>query len=92
MSDVQDYIEFHGKNPSRRRKIDFHAPKRLVVLGKAKAIEYCCSKRHGGGDGRNAIYRHEFETPMYLCMDERKGKQLYILGGRLKVTEAGVEN
>jgi len=92
VADLHDYAMFHGKPPTRRRTVDFHVPKHLVVLGKAKAIEYMCSKRNGGGDGRNAIYRHEFENPMYLCMDERKGKQLYIIGGRLKVSAAGVEN
>lgn len=92
MTDLADYFEFHGKPPARWRNVDFHLPKRLVVLGKAIAIEYECSKKHGGGDGTKAIYRHKFETPMVLCMDERKGKQLYILGGKLKVTNSGVEH
>lgn len=87
-----DYREFHGKAPRRSRRVNFHVPKRLTVLGKAIAVEYQCSKLHGGGDGKTAIYRHEFETPMYLCMDEQKGKQLYIVGPNLIVTEAGIEN
>jgi hypothetical protein len=86
-----DYFEFHGKNPRRIRNINFHTPRRLTFLGKAFAIEYMCSKKHGGGDGRRAVYRHEFETPMLLAMDERKGRQLYILGPELVVTEAGIE-
>ena len=91
-SDIGDYFEFHGKQSSKRRTVDFNVPRRLVVLGRARAIEYECSKKHGGGDGTTAVYRHEFTTPMVLCMDERKGKQLYILGSKLKVTQAGVEH
>jgi len=92
MSDLKDYFEFHGKDPRKRRRVSFNVPRHLVILGKAVSIEYQCSKKHGGGDGKQAIYRHEFETPMYLCMDEQKGKQLYILGSKLKVTSRGVEH
>lgn len=88
----EKYYRFHGKNPPRTRKKEFHVPKNLLILGKAHAIEYECDKLHGGGDGKKAVYRHVFETPAYVCMDEREGKQLYIIGGRIKVTEAGIEN
>jgi len=86
------YRTFHGHNPRWRRKIDFHVPPQLVVLGKAIAIEYECDKLNGGGDGKKAVYRHEFETPGYVCMDERGRKQLYVVGKRIIVTEAGIEN
>lgn len=89
---IADYREFHGKPPRKSSRVNFHNPKRLVRLGRAVAIEYECSKKNGGGDGRKAIYRHVFETPMALCMDEKKGKQLYILGDDLIVTDRGIEN
>lgn len=91
-SHAADYREFHGKSPRYKKQVNFHTPKRLVRLGKVHAIEYVCSKKNGGGDGRTAIYRHEFETPTHLCMDEEKSGQLYILGEKVIVTEAGIEN
>lgn len=86
------YNKFHGKMPRAKSKQSFHVPKNLVWLGKAHAVEYICTKENGGGDGKPAIYRHLFETPVHLYMDETNKKQLYIIGSRLKVTKAGIEN
>ena len=86
------YNKFHGRNPAKRIKADIHDPKHLILLGRAIAIEYECDKVHGGGDGRKAVYRHVFDKDDILCMDERNKEQLYILGPRLKVTKAGIEN
>jgi len=88
----KQYHRFHGHGVRWRKSWDFHQPRELVVLGKAVAIEYECDKLNGGGDGKRAVYRHEFETPAYVCQDETGRKQLYILGNRVKVTEAGIEN
>lgn len=93
MPDPYDkYVEFHGKQPKRSRRVNFHKPKTLIILGKAHAIEYVTDKLHGGGDGKEAIYRHTFETPALVCMDETGRKQLYVIGKDLVVTEAGIEN
>ena len=86
------YRSFHGRNVRKVTKINFNPPKNLVCLGEAMAIEYACNKNHGGGDGTMAVYRHEFETPVKLFMDSTKKRQLYIIGNRLKVTNAGIEN
>lgn len=91
MSAKRSYEEFHGKRPRRTSGLNFHVPRKLVFLGKAVAIEYRCSKWNGGGDGRSAVYRHEFETPAILCMDERSGKQLYIIGPRITVDDEGIK-
>jgi len=88
----QRYEQFHGHAPRRRDSWDFHVPRGLVKLGKAIAVEYETDKLNGGGDGTVAVYRHEFETPCYVCMDERGRRQLYIVGRNLKVSEAGIEN
>jgi len=85
------YERFHGHPVRWKKGKGFHVPRELVVLGRAVAVEYECDKLHGGGDGRRAVYRHEIETPAYLCADETGGKQLYILGGSLIVTDAGIE-
>jgi hypothetical protein len=86
------YEEFHGRKLKKVRERAFHYPRNLIILGKAVAVEYECSKYNGGGDGKRATYRHEFETPAYVCMDERGKKQIYIIGRNIRVTEAGIEN
>ena len=85
------YEQFHGKRYRKISGIEFHIPKGLVFLGKAIAIEYQCSKRNGGGDGRSAIYRHEFETPATVCMDEKGKRQLYIIGNSITVDDEGIK-
>jgi hypothetical protein len=64
----------------------------MVLIGKAVAIEYECDKLHGGGDGKRAVYRHEFEKPAIVCMDERARRQLYILGPKIVVDDEGIKN
>ena len=92
MNAVKKYQTFHGKPPRRVKRLDFHVPKQLIVLGKAVAVEYECDKLNGGGDGKKAVYRHEFEKPAFLCMDESGRKQLYIVGNRVSVTQRGIIN
>lgn len=87
------YRAFHGRRVRRIKKIRFDPPTPpLIHLGDVVAIEYACDKRHGGGDGTYAVYRHEFETPTGLFMDEGKRRQLYIIGEKVKVTDAGIEH
>ncbi len=85
------YEQFHGKRYRKISGFEFHIAKGLVFLGKAIAIEYQCSKRNGGGDGRSAIYRHEFETPAIVCMDEKGKRQLYIIGNSITVDDEGIK-
>ena len=89
---ASNYEMFHGRSPKRKDALDFHVPRELTLLGAAVAIEYRCNKLNGGGDGKQAVYRHEFETPVMLAMDERHGKQLYIIGNRVTVTDRGIEH
>lgn len=86
------YKDFHGHGVRWRKTHNFHVPRTFVVLGKAVAIEYETDKLNGGGDGKMAVYRHEFETPALVCMDETGKKQLYIVGKDLIVTDEGIEN
>jgi hypothetical protein len=86
------YEQFHGHAVRWIERFQFHDPKKLVILGKAHAIEYVSDKFNGGGDGKKAIYRHTFETPALVCADERGKCQLYILGDELIVTSDGIEN
>lgn len=87
---VNHFQMFHGRRPRRVSKVNFHVPRSLTFLGKAISIEYECDKLNGGGDGTKAIYRHEFETPVIVCMDERAMGQLYIIGPQIRVTDRGI--
>ncbi len=86
------YHSFHGRRVRKVKRINFDVPKHLIYLGETVAIEYACDKNNGGGDGTMAVYRHEFETPVKLFMDSTKRRQLYIIGSKVKVTDAGIEN
>jgi len=92
MTAAERYRQFHGKDPKYARQVRAYPSKRLVVLGRAVAIEYRCSKRNGGGDGRSATYRHEFETPVDLCMDESGRRFLYLIGDHVIVDDEGIKN
>jgi hypothetical protein len=87
---LERYEQFHGRPPKNVSGVDFHVPKRLVLIGQAIAIEYKCDKLNGGGDGKQAVYRHEFETPSVVCMDETGRKQLYVIGPQIVVDERGI--
>lgn len=89
---LKKYREFHGHEPRFVEEYGFNIPKKLIILGKAVAIEYKTDKINGGGDGKMAVYRHKFDTPCYVCMDETGKRQLYVIGSKLKVTKAGIEN
>jgi hypothetical protein len=86
------YNAFHGHGPRSVTRYDMHQPRQLIILGRATAIEYESDKVHGGGDGKKNVFRHKFAPGTILAMDERAKGQLYIIGKRLKVTSAGIEN
>lgn len=93
--DADAYEKFHGKEPQGIITLSVDTlrgfPKNLVCLGEAIKIVYKCNKRNGGGDGRMAFYKHSFSKGTLICTD-RKMKQLYIVGKKLKITSAGIEN
>lgn len=86
------YRAFHGKRPPPFRYTDFYNPKKLIYLGRAVSIVYESSKRHGGGDGQLCEYEHDFDTDVFLYMDDTAKRQLYLIGKDLKVSDAGIEN
>jgi len=91
-STAELYQAFHGRMPGNKEVTPFYDPASLIALGRAVAVIYECKKENGGGDGRLNRFIHEFETPAGLFMDERGGRQLYILGPKIIVTDAGIEN
>lgn len=85
----QIFRDFHGRAPDAMTSIRMNIPEGLIFLGRAVAIEYESDKRHGGGDGTKAVYRHECGKGNILCTDEGR-RQLYILGPSQIITERGI--
>jgi hypothetical protein len=61
-------------------------PRILVRLGRLKGVIYSSDR---GGRGMKT-YIHFMNTPPMLACDTH-GRQLYVLGGRYRVTERGIE-
>jgi len=89
------YRRFHGKTPLRVDCLTLDAPgklpKVLIRLGEAHTTDYVSDKKNGGGDGKRNIFTHRHAKGTILCTDA-KGKVLYTIGPKLKVTSAGIEN
>lgn len=62
-------------------------PKTLVKLGRLRGVIYSSDK---GQKGCPQTFIHFMETPPLLACDP-KGTQLFILGGRYRVTSRGIE-
>jgi hypothetical protein len=86
------YRRFHGKPPDKTIETIFTVPDKLVYLGEAVSIIYKSDKKHGGGNGTPRLFKHDFKSGVFLAMDKSAKRQLYIIGNRLKVTQAGIEN
>ena len=84
------YRVFHN-SPARRivrRRYDRNgAPSVLVDLGALRGLIYSAD-RDGCGEVKTFI--HFMETPPRLMCDPR-GNQLYVVGGRYRVTRRGIE-
>jgi hypothetical protein len=62
-------------------------PEVLVQLGELRGLIYRASRRRFGNP---QTFVHFLETPARLTCDVN-GRQLYILGGRYRVTRRGIE-
>ncbi|HEV2664809.1 MAG TPA: hypothetical protein VG324_07855, partial [Blastocatellia bacterium] len=62
-------------------------PRALVDLGALRGLIYSADR---DGDGVARTFIHFMETPPRLMCDPR-GNQLYVVGGRYRVTRLGIE-
>jgi len=69
--------------PARVRTV----PRVLVELGELLAVIYRCDK---GRRGQRRTYIHFMETPPRLASDV-SGSQMYVVGGKYRVTARGIE-
>lgn len=84
-------LTFHGREVRESGTVMLNEVTGLVKLGKAVAIEYECDKYNGGGDGTRAVYRHEFGPGAVVAVDQTMKRQVYIIGSRIRTTDAGIE-
>jgi hypothetical protein len=82
------YREFRGYEPSsiRPARMARRIPDVLVELGTLRAVIYRSDR---GRQGRVRTYIHFMESPTTLACDP-SGRQIYILGGRYRVTPRGI--
>lgn len=69
------------------RRCQRMTPDVLMRLGELRGLIYCSNR---GQCGWPRTFIHFFETPVDLMCD-RRGRQLYIQGGRYRVTTRGIE-
>jgi hypothetical protein len=83
------YASFHRFPPRslRREACRRRIPGVLVDLGELRAVVYRSDR---GSPGRPRTYVHFMESSPRLACDV-SGRRLYILGGRYRVTERGIE-
>lgn len=80
------YQEFRERTPGKVKRITIEVPEALAVMGYADFIGYRTT--HGR---RAHLYRHDFadgSRPL-LCAGT-DDKQLYLIGGRYRVTRRGI--
>lgn len=82
------FSAFHGCAPSAlvTARCERTIPKLLVQLGSLRGLIYTADR----GDGGARTYIHFMENePLLAC--NAQGTQLYIVGGRYRVTRRGIE-
>lgn len=83
------FSRFHRLRPDRVLRMRYRRvmPRVLVQLGRLRGVIYSAQK---DCRGRPKTYIHFMERPPLLACDTR-GRQMYILGGRYRVTSRGIE-
>lgn len=85
----RQFYKFQGRKPKRKKYIVFEMPETLIHLANVTAIEYESDKKHGGGNGKKNIWRHDFKSKVKLCSDKNMDK-IYLIGGKLKIKKSGI--
>lgn len=86
---AERYGIFHRRPPSEVRHVPCRrvVPEVLVGLGELRAVIYRSDR---GRRGRPRTYVHFLEEPPLLACDP-EGRQLYVVGGKYRVTSRGIE-
>jgi len=88
---VDEYEEFHwGNEADSIEQIELpDAPKTLVLIGELEGVIYRTAK--GQRKQESWVHFHDERTPPKLAYDP-KTHQLYILGGKYRITPRGIED
>jgi len=88
---VDEYEEFHWGNraDSIEQVIIPDAPKTLVLIGDLEGVIYRTAK--GKRKQESWVHFHDERTPPKLAYDPQT-HQLYILGGKYRITPRGIED
>jgi hypothetical protein len=86
---IATYRQFHSTAPARVRMARCRrmVPDVLVQLGTLRGLIYSADRT---GCGQPQTYIHFMDAPPLLACDPR-GTQLFILGGRYRITTRGIE-
>ena len=84
---VRTFKKWHGFEPRKVSRVKgYRAPSELVLLGTIPEIIYRSNK----WTGKQETYSHKTGKPQPMLATDPEGKGLYIVGGRVSVTERGL--
>lgn len=90
---ISEYTEFHwGNEPDQLLTVELDDPPRaLVAIGKLVGVIYETAK--GKRQTDQWIHHHDPKDQPILCYDPKSPRQqLYIVGGKYRVTKRGIED
>jgi hypothetical protein len=88
---VKTYQMWHEFDPHRVTRMkgpDRLIPRTLVKLGDIRSIDYISDKY----EGRPVTYTHQTDRPRPVLATDPDGRNLHIVGGRIKITADGLEH
>jgi hypothetical protein len=86
---VKTYRMWHEFDPHRVTRMkgpDRLIPRTLVKLGEIRSIDYISDKY----EGRPVTYTHQTDRPRPVLATDPDGRNLHIVGGRIKITADGL--
>lgn len=80
------YKEFRETTPKRAKVVNYDVPSVAMIMGHVEFVGYRTSH-----DGKVVLYKHDFASgsrPLLAAGPKRN--QLFLLGGRYRVTDRGI--
>lgn len=80
------YTEFRGEEPAYIDRVSLSVSPVMLLIGECDGILYTTRR-----DGKVESYVHRFkQNARPLLTASNTGKQLYLIGGRYRFTDAGI--
>jgi hypothetical protein len=92
---VKTFRMWHDYEPHRvtRVKAPRRIPRTMVRLGELHSVVYRSDKWAGGPDnpaGKSILYEHTTQRPRPVLATDPRGRDLFIVGGKMRVTADGL--